>query len=360
MYSVAVELTAYCNQKCDYCYNEWREDGGQSIRGGGPTRQLARVRKLLDALDLDHLTLTGGEPFASPILFDVLELARERSVPVHMISNGGVVTPALARRAAPFRIRSVQITLNGATAPLHEEVVGEGHFEKTLAGIGALSAVGVPVVGSIVVTRRNAREVGRILELWQALGARHVALSRFSPAGYAVSHAARLLPSRADLLAAFEQAHPFAARGEIAISCTMPVPPCAVEVERFPCIRFGNCPIGTEMQELALGPDGKLKNCTLHRTALGGVDDVLNDSVDIAALLDAPERSEYRKELPEFCTGCVHATTCLGGCGAAAEWVLGHARRYPDPLVWQHVDTDFGARLAKQRSDGRRHLETIC
>jgi radical SAM protein with 4Fe4S-binding SPASM domain len=214
-------------------------------------------------------------------------------------------------------------------------------------------------VGSIVVTKRNAHAVGETLDLWVSLGTRHVALSRFSPAGYAASHAARLLPSRADLLTAFAAAHPFAERGLLELTCTMPVPPCTVEVERFPQIRFGNCPIGTAMQELALGPDGRLKNCTLHRTALGGVADVLDDGVDIAALLEAPERVQYRRELPEFCTGCAHAPTCRGGCGAAAEWVLGHARRFPDPLVWQHVDDTFGKRLARERADGRLHLETI-
>ena len=108
-----------------------------------------------------------------------------------------------------------------------------------------------------------------------------------------------------------------------------------------------------------IGPDGKLKNCTLHRTAIGGVPDVLDPSVDIAALLQAPEITEYKKTLPAFCVGCVHASTCGGGCGAAAEWVLGDARRFPDPLVWQHVDDDFASKLARDRADGRRHLEVV-
>jgi len=359
VYSIAIELTAHCNQKCDYCYNEWREDGGAGLAHGGRDKLLPRVERLLQSFRIDHVTLTGGEPFSDSRLFDVLELLSRHAVPPQIISNGGLITDALAARLAPYGVRYVQVTLNGDTSELHEAHVGKGHFRRTLEGVAALSRHGVPLVGCIVITKKNALRTGRILELWRSLGVTRVALSRFSPAGYAARHAAQLLPSLGELTAAFEQADPLAARDGMALTCTMPVPPCAVEVERFRGIRFGTCPIGTSMQEFALGPDGKLRNCTLHRTPIGGVADVLDPNVDLAALLQAPEVREYRRQLPEFCAGCVHAPTCGGGCGAAAEWVLGHARRYADPLVMQHIDDELGARLERQRRDGRTHLETI-
>jgi hypothetical protein len=86
---------------------------------------------------------------------------------------------------------------------------------------------------------------------------------------------------------------------------------------------------------------------------------VLDPEVDLRALLRAPEVSEYRREIPEFCQGCLHASSCAGGCGAAAEWVIGHARRFPDPFVWQHIDDELGARLERQRRDGKTHLEVM-
>jgi len=184
-------------------------------------------------------------------------------------------------------------------------------------------------------------------------------LSRFSPAGYAARHAAQLLPTRAELITAFEQALPFARERGMNLMSTMPAPPCAVEVERFSPIQFGSCPIGTPLQEFALGADGALRNCTLHRTAIGAVKDVADPAVDLGALLEAIEVTGYRRELPEFCQGCIHASTCGGGCGAAAEWTLGHARRFADPFVMQHIDDDFAARLAEKRRSGRTHLEVI-
>ncbi|CAN5590575.1 hypothetical protein BH09MYX1_BH09MYX1_38430 [soil metagenome] len=351
IYSVAIELTAHCNQKCDYCYNAWRDDGGQDVGAPTATELLARVKKLLDAIDVDHVTVTGGEPFAQPAAFHLMDELTARGVGIQIISNGGLITEKIAERLARHRPRYVQITLDGPTAALHEEHVGEGrdHFAKTLAGIKALQKFGVPVIGCIVVTKKNAAHVGATLELWRSLGIRTVSFSRFSPAGYATTHAAALLLSVAEATMALEQALPFAENG-MRIHCTMPMPPCAIETERFAPIQFGSCPVGTAMQEIALGPNGELRNCTLHRTPLGQVTDILAPEVDVAKLLDAPERSNYRARHPEFCNGCKHVASCGGGCGAAAEWLIGDARSTPDPFVWQHVDDTLAERLRVVRA----------
>lgn len=358
--SLAIELTAHCNQKCAYCYNAWREDGGAAVGAPEPSTLLARADKFLDAVDVDYVTLTGGEPFAHREALGLITHLRARGVTLQIISNGGLIDDRLAHKLAALSVSQIQITLNGPDKALHEEHVGEGHFDRTIAGIRALVARGVHVVGCIVVTRKNAHKVGETLALFQSLGVRSIALSRFSPAGYATRHAAALLCSRDDLTKAFEQAHPFAEAG-MTITVTMPVPPCAVEVERFDKLGFGTCPIGTEGQQFALSPDGKLKNCTLHQTALGGVGDILDPTVDVATLLTAPEVTQYRRRLPAFCEGCTHASTCGGGCGAAAEWVSGDARGFPDPFVWQHIDDDLAARFAAARSPaGKVHLEVIA
>ena len=369
--AIAIEVTAHCQQKCSYCYNAWREDNGAGLPAGTAKKLLARVDKLLTALDVDHVTITGGEPFARKDVFELLDLVKARGVGIQMISNGGLIDDALAKRLVPYRVSYVQITLDGPTKELHEAHVGEGHFDATIRGIRALVANGVPVIGCTVVTRKNAMHVGATMELFRSLGVHDIALSRFSPAGYAARHAAELLPSRQDLLVAFRQAIPLA-RGEggaraMRVTCTMPVPPCAVEVEELAPLRFGTCAIGTSAQELALGPDGKLRHCTLHGKGLGGGRDVLDADVDPVAIVTGSEVRDYKKTLPAFCEGCSHASTCGGGCGAAAEWVLG-SRTLPDPFVWQHVDEAFAKKLADERASAssppapgsRRRLEVLA
>jgi radical SAM protein with 4Fe4S-binding SPASM domain len=116
------------------------------------------------------------------------------------------------------------------------------------------------------------------------------------------------------------------------IFSTMPIPPCAVELTRFPEIDFHDCPIGTPRQEFALGPKGELRHCALHRYPIAGAVDLLDPTVDVGKLFAAGDPHRYRAVLPAYCTGCAHAATCGGGCGAAALWVKGdHA--IVDPFV---------------------------
>ena len=352
VHSIAIELTAHCNQQCTYCYNAWRADRTADLDQDSGEQQLARARKLLESLDVGHLTLTGGEPLSRPGVWDLLELASEHGIGAQIISNGSLVTDAIAKRLADHQIRYVQVTLNGPTPALHgEHAGGEAYFEATLRGIRTLSDHGVPVAGCIVVTSRNAAAVAETLALWQTLGAKQIALSRFSPAGHAVTQAARLLPSRGDMIEALDQALPYARDHGLRISSTIPIPPCVMETEDYAPIGFGHCAIGTTMQEFALGPGGKLRNCTLHDRAIGGVTDILDPSVAVADLITDAEVTSYRSKIPEFCEPCLHASSCGGGCGAAADWMLGTgAKRQPDPFLWQHIDDDFEERLAVERS----------
>lgn len=346
-YALAVELTSHCNQKCSYCYNAWRDDNGRSI-GALPSDDLVGLLdRALTEVEFDHVTLTGGEPFTRPDLVRVLEVCKRHGVGIQMISNGGVVDDRMAAKLVGFPVRCVQVTLDGPTAEIHNAHVGGDHFDATIAGIAALQRHGVLVVGCTVVTRKNAALLGEILDVFLGLGVKTVALSRFSPAGYAAAHVAELLPSRSELVVALQQAEARAVEHGMDLQVTMPVPPCVIEPDDYPSIRFGACPIGTEMQEFALGPRGELRSCTLHTDVIGDA-----KTTSFAALVEAPLVTRYRDTTPEFCAPCPHRTSCLGGCGAAAGAVLGDPRGL-DPFVAQHVDDAFAARLRAERSAAR-------
>jgi radical SAM protein with 4Fe4S-binding SPASM domain len=359
LHAVALELTRYCNQKCDYCYNGFRGDPAEPTHGVDlwPTR----VARLLESFEIERFTLTGGEPFAYRGVFDVLAQLQTAGVPAQMISNAGMIDDSRARELARLRPLSIQVTLNGHTRELHEAHVGPGHHAATLDGLASLLRHGVSVTGCIVLTRKNAHAVGDILRIWHAMGVGRVALSRFSPAGYASQHVAELLPSRQQLLAAFSEAQPFARDLGMQLYCTMPIPPCVLDTQQFAPIQFGFCAVGTALQEIAIGPDGRVRNCTLHRAAIADAGDIADPGLDLVALLGSAELRDYTRHAPAFCRGCEHEDSCGGGCGAASEWLFGSRQRLPDPLVSQYIDDDFAEqlRLGRTRADARppkRHL----
>jgi AdoMet-dependent heme synthase len=341
-YSLAVELTPYCNQKCGYCYNDWRDDAASTPALPGADL-LALIERAVTEVEFDHVTLTGGEPFARVELFDILGLLERHGLRALIISNGGLITDAHAARLAPYRPLFVQITLNGPEAGLHEEHVGKGHFDATIRGIEALVRRGVPVSGCIVITRKNARVVDRILDRFAGLGVTSVALSRYSPAGYAAEQIAELLPSRTDLKIALELAEAHGRDRGMSLQATMPIPPCVIDTSEYPHVTFSSCPIGTEMQEFALGPRGELRHCTLHTEAIGAPGDSFADRVT------APAVTRYRDVTPAFCAPCPMKAQCAGGCGAAAAAVIGDPRGL-DPFVGQHVDDALRAKLAAARA----------
>lgn len=349
-YALAVELTSHCNQRCTYCYNAWREDNGREVGALASDDLCALLDRALTEVEFDHVTLTGGEPFVRPDIFRVLDVCKNRGVGIQMISNGGLVTDELAAKLAPYRIRCIQVTLDGPTKEVHEAHVQGEHFDATIAGIRALVRHGVRVVGCIVVTRKNAALVGEILDLFHREGVEIVALSRFSPAGYAARHAAELLPSRSDIVVALGHGEARGASLGMDLQVTMPVPPCVIEHRDYPHVKFGACPIGTEMQEFSLGPRGELRSCTLHTETLG---DTRTQS--FAELVTAPALAAYRDTTPEFCAPCHHRKSCLGGCGAAAASLFGDPRGL-DPFVAQHVDDAFAAQLKAARDAARIRL----
>jgi radical SAM protein with 4Fe4S-binding SPASM domain len=349
-YALAVELTSHCNQRCSYCYNAWREDNGREVGALASDELCSLLDRALGEVEFDHVTLTGGEPFVRPDIFRVLDVCRDHGVGIQMISNGGLIDDRIASRLAPYGIRCIQVTLDGPNAEVHEAHVKGEHFEATLAGIRALRRHGVRVVGCIVVTRRNAALVGETLDLFHELGVEIIALSRFSPAGYAARNAAELLPSRSDIVVALQQGEARGVAYGMDLQVTMPVPPCVIEHRDYPHVKFGACPIGTEMQEFSLGPQGELRSCTLHTEVLG---DVRQRSM--AELVTLPSLTAYRDTTPEFCAPCPHRSSCMGGCGAAAASMFGDARGL-DPFVAQHVDDAFAAQLRAQREPARMRL----
>jgi radical SAM protein with 4Fe4S-binding SPASM domain len=276
-----------------------------------------------------------------PRIHDIITRINARDLGVSLISNGGLITPEVARRLADQRVHGVQLTLAGSDATEHDAVCGDGSFGRVVAGIDALSEAGVHVSGSLLVTARSAGQARETLGRFVSLGITGVAFNRFNPSGFAMAAARPLLPSRTQVLGALAAAEEMSVSEGLRFTCTMPIPPCIVDEQQFPSVAFGACSAGTLYGEPAVDPDGMLSLCTLQPHPVGNL---LHSGLN--ALLESAGGRAFREAVPDFCRGCLHAHTCLGGCGAAAEWAFGSCAAL-DPFVAQHVMADYAERIGR-------------
>src|SRR5918911_1229962 len=82
------ELETRCNLHCKFCFNYWKEGEARAPRRLPTAETLEGLRRLLDAVDCEKLTVSGGEPLLREDLFDLLALVKSRGIPMVLTTNG--------------------------------------------------------------------------------------------------------------------------------------------------------------------------------------------------------------------------------------------------------------------------------
>lgn len=165
--AVMLELTYRCNLDCAFCYND--------LGAAGRPLALAQYRALLDelaALQVLHLTLTGGEPLAHPDFFAIGGHARDRGFVVRIKSNGHALRGTLARRLReevdPF---VVDLSLHGAAAESHDRQTRvPGSFARLMGNVPELLALGLRLKLNVTLTRWNEDEVEGMFAIADGFG----------------------------------------------------------------------------------------------------------------------------------------------------------------------------------------------
>jgi radical SAM protein with 4Fe4S-binding SPASM domain len=196
---VAWEVTLRCNARCLHCYSE----SGPGIHHPGElsTDEALGVIDQLAEAGLLILAFSGGEPLLRRDIFQLIERAVERSLIVNVATNGAIMGDRLAKRLRTAGIRSITVSLDGATAETHDYFRQfPGLFVRTLRAIETLAANGHRVVVSFTPTRLNYREGPDAVRLAHELGASAVNMSEFVPAGRGTRDLALLPETQRDVL----------------------------------------------------------------------------------------------------------------------------------------------------------------
>lgn len=318
--SLIFEVTQQCNHDCPHCYNAWKNATPYpTVEELSTPDTLALLDKVLDETSAGHVTLTGGEPLLRRDLSEIVEHLNARHCQVNLITNGTLLDEAAIARLSPDRISLFELPLLSAETALHDRLSGKpGAFDAVTLAIADLKLAGQVVVCVFVATALNLHTWRETAELAFALGADGIMFNRFNPGGEGFANLDTLQPTPDALRHALDVAQELTTALDISISCSIAMPPCLFEQERWPGLTFGFCAAGTADAYYTVDPAGNLRPCNHSMVILGNLRER-----SFWELVDTPALGQFVAARPDFCADCRVVDECLGGCKAAAEVCYG-------------------------------------
>ena len=124
-----IEITSNCNLRCIHCYNESGE-----LRDQISVEAFKNVLGCYDNPKKASITLSGGEPLLHPQVWKFIDMMLESGIlarNILLITNATCITDDVANMLAEKHV-SVQVSLNGSRAELHDSICGKGNLDKSL------------------------------------------------------------------------------------------------------------------------------------------------------------------------------------------------------------------------------------
>lgn len=171
-YSVILELTHRCNEKCLHCYLS--HPTKEKVRQELTTDEIRNILDQLAEAGTLHLSITGGEIFLRRDIWEIIEHARGRHFAINLLTNATMIDEALADRIKAVAPWEMGISVYGATAATHDRITQlPGSFEKTIRAITLLKERGLKVNLKCTLMKDNVGEFDLIKTLGERLDVKY-------------------------------------------------------------------------------------------------------------------------------------------------------------------------------------------
>ena len=172
-----IQLTRACNLHCDHCFVE------VETKRHPDELSLEQFKTLFGELQLAGsplVILAGGEPMMRPDFWEVIDAAVAADLDVALCSNATMITDDNAPRLAASGIKLFSISLDGATAEVHDRLRGHRAFERAVRGVRALVAARAPGIKlRVTVTADNADTIADFAATAAGLGVPEIVFKPF-------------------------------------------------------------------------------------------------------------------------------------------------------------------------------------
>jgi pyruvate-formate lyase-activating enzyme len=196
---VWLETHVSCNLRCPFCYNEFQAFPRARLKGTALT--VAAATDILGAVrrygTLNRVTLAGGEFFLHRQWRELIDVASSAGKEFVVVTNGTVIPRGAIQSLVESGTDLLQFSLHGATAVVHDDVVGKaGAFDALLKSANAARAAGLAIGFTYVRQDQPALDLVGVVEWAAILGASFVVVNEIRSAASPETAAELLLRKR--------------------------------------------------------------------------------------------------------------------------------------------------------------------
>ncbi|OQY05309.1 MAG: hypothetical protein B6I20_01435 [Bacteroidetes bacterium 4572_117] len=326
---ITFELTSVCNLKCKYCYNIWKMPGNKNFSHYNSYKQAKKtLKRIFKVADVKHVTFTGGEPFLAERFPELVLYAKMKKKSVTIITNGNSANKTDYKQMLDLKVGLFELPVHSPDTKAHDYMTGiTGSWRKSVESIKILIGLNANVVGVIVITKANYKQIAETLVFLKNMGVFRIMLNRFNIGGQGIIEKNNLIISQQELAKTYKIASQTGREHKLALSSNVCTPLCVLNPDDFKNILFSTCSSDIKRRPLTIDIHGDLRFCNHSPTILGNIyKDKISD------MLNSEKAQLWDNIIPDFCTGCNLYTKCKAGCRAASEQMK-LSLNIPDPII---------------------------
>mgnify|MGYP001766469779 CR=1 FL=1 len=160
-----ISLTGKCNLRCQYCFYADEMAALDDL----PAQRWQDFFSEAGGIGVHRLTLSGGEVFTRPDLFALIDSLIENKMRYSILTNGTLINEKVIAsfnegKRRP-RLDSIQVSIDGSCAAVHDLSRPPASFERALRGLRLLKEKGFPVAVRVTINRHNVHDLPNIARL---------------------------------------------------------------------------------------------------------------------------------------------------------------------------------------------------
>ena len=166
-YRVTLIITDACNFQCVGCLREFNKANHLDFE------LIARVAAQAKELGFTHFAITGGEPFLHPRFHDIVDLLTQH-FSINIVTNGYIPSKYTFLADPKYVVRGrkpvITVSLDGATADVHDRSRRTGSFVRAIESIKLYQSLGLPVLVQSILSKITAPTAPALIQLVKELG----------------------------------------------------------------------------------------------------------------------------------------------------------------------------------------------